>query len=66
MRVVLLKGNYIREKNIILSNISKFYSGNLIEVTRKEANYLLGWLAGCGDDVSEPCELSKQLKNSLK
>ena len=66
MRVVLLKGNYIREKNIILSNVSKFYSGNLVEVTRKEANYLLGWLAGCGDSNNEPCELSKQLKNSLK
>ena len=66
MRVVLLKGNYIREKNVILSNISKFYSGNLVEVTRKEANYLLGWLAGCGDSSSNPCELSKQLKNSLK
>lgn len=63
MRVVLLKGNYIREKNIILSNISKFYSGNLIEVTKKEANYLLGWLQGCGDSSSE---LSRQLKNSLK
>lgn len=63
MRVTLLKGDYIREKDSILSNISKFYSGNLVEVTRKEANYLLGWLAGCGDDASE---LSRQLKNSLK
>lgn len=63
MRVILLKGNYIREKNQILSNVSKFYSGNLVEVTRKEANYLLGWLSGCGDSSSE---LHRQLKNSLK
>lgn len=64
MRIVMLKGNYIREKEIILSNVSKFYSGNLVEVTRKEANYLLGWLAGCGGNDSS--ELFRQLKNSLK
>ena len=63
MRVVLLKGNTLREKDVILSNVGKFYSGNLVEVTRKEANYLLGWLAGCGDSSSE---LSRQLQNSLK
>lgn len=63
MRVVLLKGNTLREKDVILSNVGKFYSGNLVEVTRKEANYLLGWLQGCGDSSSE---LFRQLKNSLK
>lgn len=63
MRIVLLKGNYIRGKNEILSNVGRFYSGNLIEVTRKEANYLLGWLNGCGDSSSE---LFRQLNNSLK